>query len=179
VKIHTITIDFWGTLLFDGPSSDNRYKRRRMADFEKILVSEGVRVTAAALDRAYEASGEFLSRIWATHRDVPAEAHVKAILDAIDPEIAPGLGGDAKAALLDAYSRPALMVPPAVDDGALYTALHRLAARGLVEAEWGLSENNRKAKYYALTAAGRRELRQRAASWDRYAAAVARVLGTA
>jgi len=67
----------------------------------------------------------------------------------------------------------------AVDDGALYTALHRLAARGLVEAEWGLSENNRKAKYYALTAAGRRELRQRAASWDRYAAAVARVLGTA
>ncbi len=63
-----------------------------------------------------------------------------------------------------------------VDDGALYAALHRLAARGLVATEWGVSENNRKAKYYALTAAGRRELRSRSDSWDRYARAVARVM---
>ncbi len=63
-----------------------------------------------------------------------------------------------------------------VDDGALYGALHRLAARGWVSAEWGLSENNRKARYYSLTAQGRRQLRAESAQWDRYAAAVARVM---
>ncbi len=63
-----------------------------------------------------------------------------------------------------------------IEDGALYTALHRLEKRGLVEAEWGLSENNRKARYYELTDAGRRELRQEAARWSRYAQAVSRVL---
>src|SRR5688500_19568859 len=46
-----------------------------------------------------------------------------------------------------------------IEDGALYTALHRLEKRGLIEAEWGLSDNNRKAKYYELTDHGRRELR--------------------
>lgn len=65
-----------------------------------------------------------------------------------------------------------------VDDGALYGALHRLAARGLLSTEWGLSEKNRKAKYYSLTAAGRRELKARESSWDRYAAAVKRVMAT-
>lgn len=66
-----------------------------------------------------------------------------------------------------------------VDDAALYGSLHRLAARGSVEAEWGISENSRRAKYYSLTAAGRRELRAQAATWARYARAVDRVLGTA
>ncbi len=66
-----------------------------------------------------------------------------------------------------------------VEDGALYGALHRLKARGWIAAEWGLSENNRKAKYYNLTADGRRELRAQAATWERYARAVDRVLGTA
>ena len=47
-----------------------------------------------------------------------------------------------------------------VEEGALYTALHRMQKRGWLQAEWGLSDNNRKAKYYALTAAGQRELRQ-------------------
>lgn len=65
-----------------------------------------------------------------------------------------------------------------VDDAALYTALHRLAARGWVEAEWGLSENGRKAKYYSLTATGRARLRAQSATWARYARAVERVLGT-
>ena len=64
----------------------------------------------------------------------------------------------------------------AVDDGALYGALHRLAARGWVSAEWGLSENNRKARYYSLTAQGRRQLRAESAEWDRYTAAIARVM---
>lgn len=63
-----------------------------------------------------------------------------------------------------------------VEEGALYPALHRLSARGWVESEWGVSENNRKARYYALTPAGRRQLRTQTAEWDRYVAAVSRVL---
>lgn len=63
-----------------------------------------------------------------------------------------------------------------VEDRALYVALHRLQARGLVESEWGVSENNRKAKYYHLTSSGRRSLRTETARWTRYAEAVFRVL---
>ena len=63
-----------------------------------------------------------------------------------------------------------------VEDGALYAALHRLAARGVVETEWGLSDNNRKAKYYRLTAAGRRRLGEETASWNRLVEAIARAL---
>jgi PadR family transcriptional regulator len=63
-----------------------------------------------------------------------------------------------------------------VDEGALYPALHRLEVRGLLRSKWGLSENNRRAKYYSLTAAGRRELERESASWDRVAAAIARVM---
>jgi transcriptional regulator len=63
-------------------------------------------------------------------------------------------------------------------DGALYQALHRLEARGLVTAEWGLSDNNRKAKYYALTPAGRRALQAQTREWTRYSRVVDRLLGT-
>ena len=63
-----------------------------------------------------------------------------------------------------------------VEEGALYPALHRLERRGLVEAEWGLSENNRRAKFYQLTTAGRRQLRADAVSWERYSAAIGKVL---
>ncbi len=66
-----------------------------------------------------------------------------------------------------------------VEDAALYASLHRLAARRWVDAEWGVSENGRKAKYYSLTAAGRAQLRAQSATWARYASAVGRVLGTA
>ncbi len=65
-----------------------------------------------------------------------------------------------------------------VEDRALYVALHRLEHRGWVESAWGLSENNRKAKYYQLTAAGRAELQTRTARWARYAGAVSKVLAT-
>ena len=65
-----------------------------------------------------------------------------------------------------------------VEDGALYTALHRMERRGWLEASWGLSENNRRAKYYALTAEGEAALERAAAEWSRYAEAMARVLGT-
>jgi PadR family transcriptional regulator PadR len=63
-----------------------------------------------------------------------------------------------------------------VDEGALYPALHRLERSGWIESEWGLSENNRKAKYYQLTARGKVQLRAELATWQRYTQAVAGVL---
>ncbi len=66
-----------------------------------------------------------------------------------------------------------------VEEGALYPALHRLELRGLLAAEWGVSENKRRAKYYKLTAAGRRRLADEATNWDRLSAAIARVMQTA
>jgi PadR family transcriptional regulator len=63
-----------------------------------------------------------------------------------------------------------------MEDAALYQALHRLEARGFIEAEWGTSENNRRARYYALTVIGRRQLRAEVTSWRRYAHAMLRVI---
>lgn len=63
-----------------------------------------------------------------------------------------------------------------VEEGALYTALHRMERRGLISASWGISENNRRAKYYALTAAGKRHLAAESERWTRYVRAVGRVL---
>jgi PadR family transcriptional regulator len=63
-----------------------------------------------------------------------------------------------------------------MEEGTLYPALHRLRGRKLVESEWGLSENNRKAKYYRLTRDGHRHLAAEAASWTKYTKAVARAL---
>src|SRR5579863_10079180 len=64
-----------------------------------------------------------------------------------------------------------------VEEGTLYPALWRLENKGLLEAEWGLSENNRKAKFYRLTTEGRRQLCQEVKTWEAYAAALAKVLG--
>jgi PadR family transcriptional regulator PadR len=66
-----------------------------------------------------------------------------------------------------------------VEEGALYPALHRLEVRGWLRSSWGTSENNRRAKYYRLTALGRRELEREAAYWHRVASAVTRVMQTA
>jgi len=63
-----------------------------------------------------------------------------------------------------------------IDDGALYPALHRMEHRELIDADWDLTENKRRAKYYRLTAKGRQELRVRTSSWDRYASAVSKVI---
>jgi transcriptional regulator len=63
-----------------------------------------------------------------------------------------------------------------VTPGALYPALHRLEERGLVSAEWGPSDNNRQAKFYKLTHAGRRQLETERETWERFTGAVARVL---
>ena len=65
----------------------------------------------------------------------------------------------------------------AVEDAALYQALHRLEAKGWVEAEWGVSENNRRAKYYGLTAEGRKQLRSRDLVLAQYAEAMLKVVG--
>ncbi|HJR62498.1 MAG TPA: PadR family transcriptional regulator [Gemmatimonadaceae bacterium] len=67
----------------------------------------------------------------------------------------------------------------AVEDAALYQALHRLERKGWIAAEWGASEKNRRAKFYQLTPLGRRQLRAEADSWRRYAQAVFKVLETA
>jgi PadR family transcriptional regulator, regulatory protein PadR len=69
-------------------------------------------------------------------------------------------------------SKDALEVP----QGSLYPALYRLEHRDLITAEWGQSENNRRAKYYTLTAAGRRRLREETAGWNRLASAIAAAL---
>ena len=64
----------------------------------------------------------------------------------------------------------------AIEEGALYPALHRMEHRGWLRAEWGISENNRRAKFYHLTPAGRRVLRERTEGWERLVKAVGRVM---
>jgi transcriptional regulator len=65
-----------------------------------------------------------------------------------------------------------------VNQGSLYPALHRLEIAGWIASEWGASENNRRAKFYRLTAAGRRQLKEETENWTRLAGAVARILQT-
>jgi PadR family transcriptional regulator PadR len=83
------------------------------------------------------------------------------------------LHGYAITSLIRRQSDDALIV----EEGTLYPALWRLESKGLLESEWGLSDNNRKAKFYCLTSAGRRHLCNEVKTWEAYAAAVAKVLG--
>ena len=66
-----------------------------------------------------------------------------------------------------------------IEEGAIYPTLHRLRAKQLIQAEWGVSENNRKAKYYELTARGRERLEAELTTWRKYVDAVADVIGPA
>ena len=66
-----------------------------------------------------------------------------------------------------------------VNQGSLYPALRRLEERGWIDAEWGTSDNNRRARYYRLTAVGRKQLAQETASWEEFVLAVTRILQTA
>jgi len=66
-----------------------------------------------------------------------------------------------------------------VEEGSLYPALHRMQRRGWIQSEWGLSETNRRARFYRLTAAGRRQLRAESERWDRFVDAVAGVMNFA
>jgi transcriptional regulator len=63
-----------------------------------------------------------------------------------------------------------------VNQGSLYPALYRLERQGLIDAEWGASENNRRAKYYSLTRAGRKRLAEEASQWERLSAAIAQIM---
>jgi PadR family transcriptional regulator, regulatory protein PadR len=63
-----------------------------------------------------------------------------------------------------------------VEEGSLYPALHRMAKRGWVKSQWGVSDNNRRAKYYTLTAAGRQQLQREAKSWEVFTGVVSRVM---
>jgi PadR family transcriptional regulator PadR len=74
---------------------------------------------------------------------------------------------------IEQISRGALLV----EQGALYPALYRLVRQSLLKASWGTSDNNRRAKFYELTAAGRKRLRQEADGWNRLVAAIASALG--
>ncbi|MBV9156191.1 MAG: PadR family transcriptional regulator [Acidobacteriaceae bacterium] len=85
------------------------------------------------------------------------------------------LHGYAIASLIQKRSDSALRV----EEGALYPALHRLEVRGLLDSEWGFSESNRRAKYYNLTAAGRKQLAKETARWKFLSTAIARVMETA
>ncbi len=81
--------------------------------------------------------------------------------------------GQGIARAIQQNSRDALLV----DHGSLYPALQRLEEQGWISAEWGVSENNRKARFYSLTKAGRAQLAREATKWRRLAAAIGRVLG--
>ena len=82
------------------------------------------------------------------------------------------LHGYAVTSIIRQHSDNALLL----EEGTLYPALWRLESKGLLTAEWGLSENNRKAKFYRLTAEGRRQLHHEIKTWEAYAAAVTKVL---
>jgi len=128
-RIRTITFDFWGTLIVDGPRSDERYRPRRIQDFGTILAAHGCAVKKSDLERAYQGLGSYLGGVWSQHRDVSVDAHVREILRAVDEPLAARLPEAAMASLIEAYSRPATIVPPTVDTGAL-GALEELCALG-------------------------------------------------
>ncbi|MEM8944582.1 MAG: PadR family transcriptional regulator [Planctomycetota bacterium] len=80
--------------------------------------------------------------------------------------------GYAIARHIQQVSRDALVV----EEGSLYPALHRMARRGMIEAEWGLSESNRRAKFYRLTPNGRKQLSTETKRWERFVSAISTVL---
>src|SRR5207245_10812282 len=100
-----------------------------MADFQTLLGAAGLPPSGSALDRAYDESGAYLSRIWSTHRDVPAVDHVRAILAGVDPGLPRRVPPALLTAMVDAYARPILLLAPAVDDGAR-AALETLKGSG-------------------------------------------------
>jgi putative hydrolase of the HAD superfamily len=128
-RLTTITFDFWGTLLVDGPESDERYRSRRLQDFGTILAVHGCPVKTSDLERAYERSASYLHGVWTQGRDVTVDAHVRAVLGGVDESLADRLSAETMARLVDAYARPATLVPPAVDPGAL-GALAALCGQG-------------------------------------------------
>jgi len=128
--IKAITVDCWGTLFLDGPLSDERYARQRLTGIAAILAASGITVSRQDLNRAYEAAGRRLARLWGECRDVPARRYVTLFVEAIDAKLPERLGSARIDEMLDAYGSPALVVPPALDPGAA-AALERLATSGI------------------------------------------------
>lgn len=129
--IRAVTLDLWGTLFLDGPASDDRYKRPRLAGMRTALAGGGIPVAADQLDRAYTASGRWLGRLWQVNRDVSVREHVVALLEALDATLLERVSAETMAALTCAYAHPARLAPPAVDQEAR-AALEGLAASGVV-----------------------------------------------
>jgi putative hydrolase of the HAD superfamily len=127
--VRAVTFDGWGTVFLDSPAADEAYRRRRLAGIEAVLAASGVRTTAEALDRAYDAAIRHVLSFWRDCRDIPVAGHVTALLEALEPDLPARLGPAALDDLVAAYARPALAVPPAVDRTAP-AALEALAARG-------------------------------------------------
>jgi transcriptional regulator len=104
----------------------------------------------------------------------PALALLRGTLDLL---ILKGLSwGDAHGFAIARWIESATTDALRIEEGSLYPALHRLEDRGLVAAEWGVSDNNRRARYYRLTPAGRRRLRAEVDTWTSFAGAIFRVL---
>lgn len=129
MTIQAVTLDFWGTLVVDGPGADERYRAPRLRAWRRVLSEAGIDASAAALGAAYDHSMSILHGVWQHHRDVAVEYHVEAILAALDPAIGPALDTNVRAGLVEAYVAPFGIVPPAFDDAA-EDVLKSLRARG-------------------------------------------------
>jgi len=127
--IRAVTLDLWGTLFLDGPASDDRYRRPRLAGMQTVLAGAGVPVAPDQLDRAYATVGHWLGRLWQVNGDVSVREHVETWLKALDAALPAQVSAETMAALIHAYASPALVAPPAVDQGAR-AALEALAANG-------------------------------------------------
>jgi HAD superfamily hydrolase (TIGR01509 family) len=128
--IKAVTFDFWGTLLLDSPSADERYKQQRLSGLAAVLNAMGIRVSPADLDRAYGASGRELQRRWRAQRDIPVEKAVEAILRSINRSLPEAIGPTGITELVRVYATPPLAVPPTFDPGA-GDALRELKLRGI------------------------------------------------
>jgi putative hydrolase of the HAD superfamily len=128
--IRAITVDCWGTLLLDGPWTDERYMHQRLAGIDAILARSGVKVRRQDLRRAYDLSGRRLAGIWVEERDVPVRGYVTMLLEALDRRLLQRLEPATIDEMVEAYSIPALRVPPALDPGAA-AACERLVAGGI------------------------------------------------
>jgi putative hydrolase of the HAD superfamily len=131
VKIRTVTVDLWGTIILDPPVADEVYEDRRLAGIAAILRDEGLRFTPAQLARAYAQSGHFLSKVWRTGWDVPVVEPVREILRSLDVALPERVRRPALTAIIEAYSKPLLLVPPRVDPEAR-VSLESLRKSGIV-----------------------------------------------
>jgi putative hydrolase of the HAD superfamily len=129
MKVLAVTLDFWGTLVLDAPASDEEHREQRLDDVATLLGTAGLPVARDVLARAYDTFSARLARVWARLRDVPVGEHVQMILAAADPALEGRVPRRLMHELVEAYARPALLAPPAFDEGGL-AALERLRERG-------------------------------------------------